>query len=168
MDILGVLVFVVVVIFGWGVLRGLLSKSKNPEKPEGSTAKKAASSPREFHWEGKGDFDFPVVGESNYQRALAKFAGVHGKERARAKVCASLFLEDSNRYDPQAVAIQVESVTVGYLSREDARSYRRRLGQKGLTGVNATCDALIVGGGKNPKGETLFYGIQLDIKPFDY
>ncbi|MCP5319976.1 MAG: hypothetical protein H7A12_04015 [Pseudomonadales bacterium] len=44
---------------------------------------------------------------------------------------------------------------------------RRLLGQKRLSGVNATCDALVVGGGTRRNGEKLFYGVKLDIKPFD-
>jgi hypothetical protein len=56
-------------------------------------------------------------------------------------------------HDPKAVAIRIDEIPVGYLAREDARSYRRRLGQKSLSGVNATCEAIVVGGGTRRNGK---------------
>lgn len=145
-------------------------KAKAPNlKPTKSAPPKATQSAKQiesFHWEGDGSFEFMVVGESHYQRTLAKLAGDHGNKNARAAHRAILSLEDFNRHDPKAVAVRIEGETVGYLTREDARSYRRRLGQKGLTGIDASCDALVVGGGKSRSGEKKFYGVVLDMKAF--
>jgi len=131
-----------------------------------ATQRKGGNYGTDYHWEGKGDFEFEVVGESNYQIALAILAGEHGKEDAEAQHKATLVLDDSNPHDPKAVAIRIDEIPVGYLAREDARSYRRRLGQKSLSGVNATCEAIVVGGGTRRNGEKLHYGVKLDIKPF--
>jgi len=131
-----------------------------------ATQRKGGNYRTDYHWEGKGDFEFEVVGESNYQIALALLAGEHGKENAEAQHTATLVLDDSNPHDPKAVAIRIDEIPVGYLAREDARSYRRRLGQKSLSGVNATCEAIVVGGGTRRNGEKLHYGVKLDIKPF--
>jgi len=149
---------------------------KNPPDPATRSSQRTAPSPATqrgggsygtgYHWEGKGDFEFEVVGESNYQMALALLAGEHGKENAEAQHTATLVLDDSNPHDPKAVAIRIDEIPVGYLAREDARSYRRRLGQKSLSGVNATCEAIVVGGGTRRNGEKLHYGVKLDIKPF--
>jgi hypothetical protein len=145
----------------------ILCHKDTPHQAKGRALLSLAFVSQEFHWEGKGDFYFEVVGESNYQRALAKLAGEHGLTSADKQFRATLLLEDSNNHDSSAVAVQLEGATVGYLSRADARSYRRRLGQKGLSGVDATCDALIVGGGTRKRGEKLLYGVKLDIKPFE-
>lgn len=120
-----------------------------------------------FSWPPLGEFDFEVVGESNYQSAIAEIAGQHGEEGATMECVAQLIPEDDNRYDPKAIAVRINGRMVGYLSREDARSFRRRLGQKGLTGRTTSCAACIVGGGTKRSGERLFYGVKLDIKPFE-
>lgn len=117
-------------------------------------------------WDGPGYFDFEIVGESNYQPALAALAGTHG-ERSPDKECqAALIPEDDNRYDDKAVRVDINGLTVGYLSRDDARSFRRRLGAKRLTGQITHCAAVIVGGYRMKNGERASYGVKLDIKPF--
>jgi len=168
MDFGPLLIVAFLAFLGWKFLtRGSSVTKTSSARPKGGGSSRTHLSTREFHWEGKGDFDFEVVGESNYQRALAGFAGEHGANSAEKQLRATLHLEDSNPHDSKAVAVLLEGTTVGYLSRADARSYRRRLGQKGLSGVDATCDALIVGGGTKRSGEKLFYGVKLDIKPFE-
>lgn len=142
------------------------AQRERSKRNTGTSAGQAASEPP-FHWPTLGEYDFEVVGESNYQRALQRLAGNHGTESADVEVVAELHPEDNNRHDPKAVAVRVGGQTVGYLSREDARSFRRRLGQKGLSSVTTTCGAQIVGGGTRRSGEKLSYGIRLDIKPFE-
>jgi len=168
MDTLLPLLILALLVYGaWKFLSGKKSSPSASTNQRSSPAPTTRSSPQDFHWEGKGDFEFEVVGESNYQKALALLAGEHGAESAEVQHKATLVLEDSNPHDPKAVAIRIAGTTVGYLAREDARSYRRRLGQKRLSGVNATCEAIVVGGGTRRNGEKLFYGVKLDIKPFE-
>jgi hypothetical protein len=145
------------------------SKAARRERAARKTATPAGQVASEhfFHWPNLGEYDFEVVGESNYQTALKRLAGDHGTESADVEIVAELHLENSNPHDPKAVAVRVEGQTVGYLSREDARSFRRRLGQKGLGSATTTCGAHIVGGGTRRNGEKLSYGIRLDIKPFE-
>jgi hypothetical protein len=172
MDTLFPLIVLLAII--WGAWKILSSKKLppaalaiRPESIKKPSQSKRQSDDQDFHWPGMGNFDFEIVGESNYQSILAGLAGEHGAESTEAQHTATLLLEDSNPYDPKAVAVQIAGTTVGYLSREDARRYRRRLGQKRLTGVNATCDAIVVGGGTRRNGEKLSYGVKLDIKPFE-
>jgi len=168
MDSLLALIILALAIFvAWKFLSVRKSSSTVPAKTRNPTESPRQSSTQEFHWEGKGDFEFEVVGESHYQSVLADLAGEHGAESAEAQHKAVLILEDSNPHDQMAVAVRIAGKTVGYLAREDARSYRRRLGQKRLSGVNATCDAIVVGGGTRKSGVKLFYGVKLDIKPFE-
>jgi hypothetical protein len=118
------------------------------------------------HWPALGEFGFSIVGESNYQPALAAIAGDHGKKKARVECVAELRPDDDNPHDDKAVEVCVDGRTVGYLARDEARKFRRRLGQKGLTGQSTFCAALVVGGGEW-RGEVRHYGVQLDLKPFD-
>jgi len=168
MDFAPIFIVAIFIFLGWKLLARRLSAGATRSADQKRKSRSQSLKPtKDFHWEGKGDFDFEVVGESNYQKVLGTLAGQHGADSVEKKYHATLVLDNSNHHDSKAVAVQIESATVGYLSRVDARSYRRRLGQKGLSGIDATCDALIVGGGIKRNGEKLFYGVKLDIKPFE-
>jgi hypothetical protein len=145
---------------------GALKHAKSTRQGRGLSSSAQDSTPA-LHWPALGDFEFEVVGESNYQAAIASLAGNHGTQSADLQCVAAIEPEDDNPHDPKAVLIRIQGKVVGYLSRQDARSFRRRLGQKGLSGRVTTCDALIVGGGTRRSGEKLHYGVKLDIKPFE-
>ena len=130
-------------------------------KPRGKVTQAA------FDWPSLGDFDFEVVGESHYQKALAKLAGDHGDQSPNLQVKAVLIPDNKNPHDDKAVRVEVEGYTVGHLSRDDARSFRRRLGAKKLGVVPTGCDAIIMGGYLARDGTRASYGVSLDIKPFD-
>ena len=72
-----------------------------------------------------------------------------------------------NEHDPKAVVVKIAGKTVGYMSRDDARSFRRRLAQKGLSSRTTTCEALIVGGWASRNSDQIYYGVKLDLKPFE-
>lgn len=136
-------------------------------KPSRQAPKKRSYADQQtFHWSDNGNYGFEVVGESNYQDALRSLAGDHGDRSAAAEHIATLIPEDTNKFDNKAVCVQINGLTVGYLSRQDARSFRRRLGSKGLTGLATTCPAVIAGGGLKD-GQRFNYGVWLDLKPFD-
>jgi hypothetical protein len=101
-----------------------------------------------------GSDDLEVVGESYYQENLWRLVGPRWPaERVRHHVCAVLIAEDDNPYDTNAVAVWVQGLKVGHLSRANARrcrpgllSLQRRYGQPvALNGV-------IVGGGVREDG----------------
>ena len=144
-------------------------KVAGPKKrgPARTATKTAPTLSQNFRWPAMGDFEFEVVGESHYQVNLRRLAGDYGNESASTECVAELVPEDDNKFDKSAVCVYVKDQMVGYLSREDARSFRRRLGRKGLSGQNTFCDAVIVGGGTAKDGKEFKYGIRLDIKPFD-
>lgn len=120
-----------------------------------------------YEWPSLDEYEFEVVGESHYQDVLRHLAGEHGTSSANAQHRAILIPYDNNRYDDKAVAVAINGQLVGHLSREDARSFRRRLGQKGLSGQSTSCGALVVGGWVDRAGEKKSYGVKLDIKPFE-
>lgn len=120
-----------------------------------------------FAWPELGEFDFEVVGESFCQAPLKVLAGEHGSNSAQVITNAYLVPDDQNRHDNKAVRVDIGGNTVGHLSRDDARSFRRRLSSKKMTGATTSCKALIMGGHTNRTGEKMFYGVRLDIKPFE-
>jgi len=113
--------------------------------------------------EGAGHFDFEVVGESNYQGPLKRICGGRKKEPARHLVEAILVHEDDNEHDKKAIEVEIEGHTVAYLSRDDARNYRRRLKKAGHPGESAYCDAVIVGGWNRGFFDKGKFGVKLDI-----
>jgi hypothetical protein len=62
-----------------------------------------------------------VVGESQYQLALQQIA-----QRGRIH-WAKLVPEPGNPFDSNAVMVEIDGQTVGYLSRGEARRYQRQL-----------------------------------------
>lgn len=104
-----------------------------------------------------------VVGESRYQGALAKVAG--GKTRkgpAKRHLLATLVRETRNPVDPNAVRVEVDGLTVGYLPRKRAKSFHRLLNDAATARVPVIARAEITGGWRNGSDEGSF-GIELDI-----
>lgn len=142
----------------------------NPIAPKNSKPRqKVTPSTNPHAWPALNQFDFEVVGESYYQPALAKLAADHPAISSGANeikpLTAHLIPDDYNEYDDNAVRVEINGLHIGYLSREDARNFRRRLGAKKLTGQITTCGAIITGGHIND-GKTMSYGAALDIQPF--
>lgn len=106
--------------------------------------------------------DFPVqaVGESHYQEALANLCGGFTTSGHSEVFSAELFPEDSNPYDDQAVRVVIADATVGYLSREDARKFRRGLRADKFS---QHCQALLVGGWDRGDGDGGHFGVRLNV-----
>jgi len=126
------------------------------------------SSPKEVgRLKGPGEYDAPIVGESHYQRVLEEICVGRSEEGVEKYVDATLVLEDSNPHDNMAVRIDIEGKTVGYLSRDDARSYRQRLKEDGHPSLTGVCSAVIRGGWDRGGGDVGHFGVFLDL-PIDY
>jgi hypothetical protein len=96
-----------------------------------------------------------VVGESFYQDTLQAFAAIID---AGCVFTVMLVPELTNQDDPNAVAVKTEgNATVGYLPREIAKSYQKRLLQQPDV---VRCPAKLSGveGGKNEIGIVLDFG----------
>ena len=94
-----------------------------------------------------------VVGESHYQSALRSAAGgrsvqMDGTNWDQAiPVLARLVPEPSNKFDRNAVAVEVGGRKVGYIPAERAADFQRVLLQLESRGLAATCPGSITGGG---------------------
>lgn len=113
-----------------------------------------------FEWPKLDNFEVGAVGESHYQQTLTTLIE-QGIEHQ-----AVLYPDDDNEYDNKAVAVFISGLLVGYLDRDEARSFRRRLGSKKLTGQATRCHAHLTGGHVMRNGDKASIGVALDIKPF--
>ncbi len=112
---------------------------------------------------GPGTYEFDIVGESKYQEALESICGGRTEDGAELQTDAVLFLEDTNPHDNMAVRVDIEGQTVGYLSRKDARSYRKQLQQLGHASITCSCNAMIVGGWERSRSDRGHFGVKLDL-----
>src|SRR5262245_2671451 len=133
-----------------GFLRRLFGFGQSPpgSPPQGMAA----------HLRGPGAFLLPVVGESRYQDAIEAICGPRSEEGEDRPVEARLILENDNPYDSMAVRVDIQGQTVGYLSREHARRYRKQ-----YAATEAYCDARIRGGWDRGEGREGYYGVALDL-----
>ncbi len=102
-----------------------------------------------------------VVGEASYQDAIRKICGSARWEDVKHPCRAVLVPEPTNKYDSNAVMVQVETQLVGYLSKGDALDYQVPLGMLVERGTVAICDARIAGRG--PGSETSNLGVFLEL-----
>src|SRR4030095_3996548 len=117
------------------------------------------SGPPQAHLRGSGAFALPVVGESHYQETLEAICGPRSDEGEDRRLEAQLVLENDNPHDSMAVRVDIQGQTVGYLSREHARQYRRQRERAGY----ASCNARIRGGWDRGEGDQGHYGVFLDL-----
>ncbi len=115
---------------------------------------------------GDGSFTQAIVGESHYQRWLEEVTGGRTAESAECYAEAALVIEHTNPHDQFAVRADVLGGTVGYLSRDDARAYRRWLAHSHGRLADAICPAVIRGGWDRNEGRPGNYGVWLDLPPF--
>lgn len=108
---------------------------------------------------GNGSYHFEVVGESHYQPALRRVAGPRSEDGVRAECIAMLCREPNNPHDPNAVRVEVNGATVGYVPRDMAPDVQEALTELWRKhGERIAVNAVIVGGrlGQN-------YGVWLDL-----
>lgn len=135
------------------------------EKAAKAEARSQAEEAAAFRWPEDDNY-ISVVGESFYQDDLRRLAGDHGTRSANVKVTALIKPDDDNPHDDKAVSIWIRGLQVGHLSRDEARSFRRRLSQKGLAKQTTACSATIMGGRVMDDGKRASYGVLVHIKPF--
>lgn len=143
-------------LFSW--LLGERSQNKNQDQKQNKTL---ANLP------GPGTYSADIVGESKHQSTLEAICGGRTDEGHEKVVVATLVHEDDNPYDKKAIRVDIGGRTVGYLSRENARQYRKRLKEAGHPGITATCSAMIVGGWDRGDGDTGHFGVKLDLPTGD-
>ncbi len=116
-------------------------------------------------------FSIEIVGESHYQKQIKEAIAYKlmvekdDLEYRDEKLTASLILEDDNKFDPgNAVRVDIENLTVGYLTKEDAVEYRKQLNKLSITNEACTCKAAAYGK-RDDFGRPMKFGIWLYIEP---
>jgi hypothetical protein len=117
---------------------------------------------RESTEESAGRFPLAIVGESHYQAALEAICADRDKEGTDRVVDAVLVLEDSNPHDDQAVRVDIDGTTVGYLSRANARRFREVYGPDAEDG-RLPCKARIKGGWDRGADDRGSLGVWLSV-----
>lgn len=97
-----------------------------------------------------------IVGEQSYQANLRKIAGPKQERSKYVEVMARVVSEPFNAYDKNAIKIEISGLTVGYLSRDDAKLLAGKV-------INKTVPALINGGWLDDESEGS-YGVKLGIE----
>ncbi len=86
-----------------------------------------------------------IAGESHYQDALIRLAaGTSPGEPVRC--VATLVPEPESPFDPRAIAVRIDGLHVGYLTRADARRWGPALAVLARRGLQPQVRARIVGG----------------------
>lgn len=112
---------------------------------------------------GSGDFATHAVGESHHQAALAGLAKHAECPRDGLPFRAQLVPDPDNRFDPDAVKVQIAGQQVGYLSRDDAALFHDMMHDDGCDGWAAEVVAIILGGFVHRDGTRASYGVRLDL-----
>jgi hypothetical protein len=112
-----------------------------------------------------GGYQVAVVGESYYQENLDRVCGGRTEDGHWYDCWAILCPEPSNPYDPNAVAIYVDDLKVGHLSREAAKTFLPVA--RHLAGRRAACAATVRGGWDRGGGDQGYYGVVLDLAGVD-
>jgi hypothetical protein len=118
----------------------------------------------------EGDEDLEVVGESFHQNSLWGLVGGRGdpSRHVRKDIVAVLTAQPDNPYDDNAVAVSINGLAVGHLSREDARLYQPGLlALQRSHGRPVALRGVIVGGGIREDGPGRL-GVFLEHDPEDF
>ena len=113
-----------------------------------------------YAWPEMNRFAYLVTDES-YSKEIQ-----HLTHEGMDSLKAFLIPEDSNPYDSNAVRIVMNQRTVGFLNREESRSFRRRLVENGIAKQITTCRAKIINYPESDRDNTR-YELHLDIIPPD-
>lgn len=167
MDDFSINQWLIVLVIVWVLYRLLKTRFGTHSDKQKQSIKRPSEQPS-IHWESLGEFEFEVVGESFYQSALGALASPYDEINLKKAIFKALLVPDNNnKYDKLAVRVDINGLTVGHLSKDDARSFRKRLSSKKLSKSITSCDAQITGGFVLKNGERAHFGVILDLKPFN-
>lgn len=151
-------------VVAWTVLR----RRPRPERIDGPAAR-AGSSPgadgaatQGIRLPAPGYFAVGVVGDAERQDLLRTLVGEHHEAGADFD-CIAQFVPPAGR--PPVIPVRIMGETVGHLTGAAAERLTERLERQGLAGQITTCDAAIVGGGVDRRGQPQPYAVRLDIEP---
>lgn len=117
---------------------------------------------------GAKTYKIKVVGTSKYQNTLEKLCGGRGKESREVIFDNVLLIHlDDDPHDKLAILVSIHGEPVGYLSKENARQFRKSLEEGGFPGSGAVCSGMIIGGWDDGEGDRGHFGMRLDLPTGD-
>lgn len=119
--------------------------------------------PVQLELPGPGTFPLAIVGESHYQQQLEAVCGGRTEDGVDYRCSALLVLDDANRYDPNAVRVEIDGQHVGHLSRDDAQAYREYLDLHANGPTVGVCRAKVTGGWDRGPDDRGHFGVKLDF-----
>lgn len=111
-----------------------------------------------------GDVQVDVVGEADYQAVLERLAGGRSKAGVIKNVIALLSREPGHPHDKDAVRVDVDGETVGYVEKWNAKDIQPLLQKLEKAGRPAWVRGSIVGGWEDDHGDSAFR-VRLDSLP---
>lgn len=124
----------------------------------------------------RSEFKTEIVGEQTYQKNIKEailyevMVEKDDLEYKDEKLIATIVLEDDNKFDPgNAVRIDIDNKTVGYLDKQTAKQYRRQLERLSLIEASCSCNAAVYGK-RNEDSGVMTFGVWLfiDLKDLSY
>lgn len=103
-----------------------------------------------------------VVGESFYRPAIQAAVGGRHRDGVKMYLTATIHAEPTNKYDPNAIVVELGGKTVGHLSASDATRYRAPFATLAAQGLVGSCTAQIRGGWEDADGRH-DYGVTVYI-----
>jgi hypothetical protein len=128
-----------------------------------SAADHGATPESHAQFRGPGDFQARVVGTAKHQAAIEALTGARGKRAVQVFVQAMLVFDNDDPHDRNAVQVFVGGRLVGYLRREDAKSYRQQILKAGRGEMVGCCSAKIVGGQDGGPDDPDYFGVRVDL-----
>ena len=114
-----------------------------------------------FTWPKRDEYAIELIGVEFYQTGLQIISDkLLGDQSAGTVLTAMLVPEDSNRHDDTAVRVEIEGLTVGYLSLADSKGYGRRMTGLRQKLAPTACAAKVL-------GKSNRFRVKLDIKQFN-
>jgi hypothetical protein len=105
-----------------------------------------------------------IVGEASYQPWLMAVGGKRTPNGpSNPDQIATLIREPRNRYDHNAIAVQIRGRTVGYLAREDAVRYQAVADWMMGRGELIACQTRLTGGWENGRRDQGSIGVVLHL-----
>jgi hypothetical protein len=166
MDWLGLAAILALGGAGIWIFRQVFKPSGSPKGPPAPSAEPLQMAPtplppsRVLPWEGDGDFETQVEGESLYQDALLSIVGEKTEEsqefETRAILAPELF--NGNRL----YAVMIAGKKVGYLESPMTLVLNEMVARNNMGVVAFEVEAMITGGWKRAGSEGMF-GVVLDL-----
>jgi hypothetical protein len=106
-------------------------------------------------------FRFNVVGESHYQDALEKIAGGYRRDSQAFIASAIMALDPDNSFDPNAVRVEIDGQTIGYLPSAEAKRIGGMMQDQSVSA--ATVEAQVRGGWRTNQHDQGHFGVRLKM-----